>query len=259
MNKFFKTGRKAALEAGKVLMKHYGKARIQKTKASSSDIVTQADYASEKKITKIISDAFPEHSIIAEESGYNEKDSDYAWVIDPLDGTNNFFHALPTFAVSIGLLKKGKPFMGFVNAPCLNEFFHAVKGKGTFLNGKKIRVSQNKNLKELFVATGFVYNRGSRKFNLNMQNFKNFYSKTYGVRRMGAAAIDLAYIAAGRFDVYFEFDLKPWDLAAGMLLVTEAGGRISNEKNKEFDLFKDEFILASNNKMHSHLLKMIKT
>jgi myo-inositol-1(or 4)-monophosphatase len=258
MKKYFKIARKAAFASGKILMNYFGKKMQLSFKSSEIDFATQADIASEKKIKSIILNAFPEHSILAEESGQTKNNSKFLWVIDPLDGTTNFYHSFPFFAVSIALLKKRKPLLGIVFVPYLKEFFYAIKGKGAFLNNKRIHVSSNADLKKFFVSTGFAYDR-RKYFDLNLKNFSFFYKNAHAVRRAGAAAIDLSYVACGRFDAHFEFFLKPWDVAAALLLIKEAHGKITNEKGKPYDLFKDKFILDSNNKKHEELLKLLKT
>lgn len=192
-------------------------------KSSQIDLVTEVDVASEKILVDFIRKNYPEHDILAEEGGLSGGSADYRWVIDPLDGTTNYAQSLPIFAVSVALQHKGAPLLGVVYAPAIGQLFTAVRGHGAYLNGERISVSEKSELGECVLATGFPYDIASHPVN-NLNYFNAILVKTRAVRRMGAAAYDLACVAAGKFDGYWEMSLFPWDMAAGVLLVEEAGG-----------------------------------
>jgi myo-inositol-1(or 4)-monophosphatase len=245
----------AAQKGAKVLLKHYnGKLNVEYK--SEIDPVTQADKGSQKAIIKIIKDAFPEHGILAEEDGVNEVDKDYCWIIDPLDGTVNFVHGLPMFAISIGLKYKNEIIAGVVYSPIINEVFIAEKGRGAWLNGKKIKVSSIKDNIRALGVTGFPY---SIKENSNkiLKNFENVIVKVQGVRRLGSAALDLAYVACGRFEFFWEQNLKAWDIAAGILLVKEAGGIVSDYSGDRDCLFKNTMLASNSLKIHKEIFKIV--
>lgn len=195
------------------------------TKSSESDLVTQVDKNSEKMILDKINAHYPESKIIAEETGISGVESEYTWVIDPLDGTNNFASGLPIFAVSIGLYKGGKPVLGVVYAPYLKEMYYATEGNGAFLNGKKLRVRDKDKLQDCMVGTGFPYDKAFARLN-NLDYFNNLLPKVRGIRRYGACAYDLCLVASGYLDAYWEMCLQEWDIAAGSLIVAEAGGKV---------------------------------
>ncbi len=216
------------------------------------DIVTEVDLGAEKLILQAIKKNFPNHSIVTEESNNKETPSEYRWIIDPLDGTTNFVHSFPFVCVSIGIEFKGELIYGVVYNPFLGEFFYAESGKGAYLNDKPISVSSNKTLKASLLATGFPYEL-SKNFERNMTLFSKIYRQTQGIRRAGSAAMDLCYVACGRFDGFWEFDLNPWDVAAGALIVKEAGGKLSNFSGNELDIYSNE-IMATNQHIHQKLL-----
>lgn len=250
------TAIKAAKEAGKIILHYYSKNVNAKSKENTYDLVTEADLAAENKIISIIKNRFPDHSLLAEESGKETHKSDYCWIIDPLDGTNNFYHKFPMFCVSIALYKKGKPLIGVVFDPLKKELFYAEKSEGAFLNNKKIVVSNVNRLNKSLLVLGFYYERGSvmRKSLGLMKKF--FYENVHGIRRTGSAALDLCYTACGRFDGYWELKLKPWDYAAGSLLLTEAGGRITDIQGNKYNLMMGN-LTASNGKIHKQMLKVL--
>lgn len=198
---------------------------VAATKSSGNDLVTEIDKRSETMIIDAIKIYYPGHGILAEESGLAANQSDYLWIIDPLDGTTNYSQALPVFAVSVALQHKGETVLGIVYAPVLDELFTAVKGQGAYLNGKRLQVSQKTDLRECVLATGFPYDITRHPIN-NIAYFSHFSLRTRGVRRFGAAAYDIACTAAGRFDGFWEVKVAPWDVAAGIILVEEAGGQI---------------------------------
>ncbi|MBN2282101.1 MAG: inositol monophosphatase [Candidatus Marinimicrobia bacterium] len=217
------------------------------------DMVTKIDLGAEKIILDKIRSAFPDHSIITEESDDKETTSDYRWIIDPLDGTTNFVHAFPFVSVSIALEYQREVVMGIVNNPFMKEYFFAETGNGAFLNDQPIHVSENETLNRSLLATGFPY-VVSEKFERNMALFSKIYRQTQGVRRAGSAAVDLCYVACGRLDGFWEFELNPWDVAAGSLIVKEAGGKLSDFSGNRLNIFKRE-ILATNGLIHAELLK----
>jgi len=252
-----RTATKAAKEAGKIILSYYSKNVNAISKGSTYNLVTKADIASENKIVSIIKDKFPGHSILTEESGEEIHKSDYCWVIDPLDGTNNFYHKFPMFCISIALYKKGKPLIGVVFDPLKKELFYAGKNEGAFLNNKKIKVSSSNKLSKSLLALGFYYERGSlmRKSLDQMKRF--FYEDVHGIRRAGSAALDICYTACGRFDGYWELYLNPWDYAAGSLIIMEAGGRITDTQGQKYSLMMKN-IVASNGKIHKDMIRVLK-
>lgn len=212
-----------AREAGALQKKRFGTALTIERKSSQTDLVTEVDKQSEAMILKHISEAYPDHGILAEETGSQDSPSEYCWVIDPLDGTTNYAQGLPIFAVSIALQHRGKSVVGVVYAPMTDQLYTAVLGQGAMLNGTPLRIGIKDRLGESVLATGFPYDSGSHPDN-NANYAAHLIPKLRGLRRMGAAAYDLAQVAAGTMDGYWELGLAPWDVAAGSLLVTEAGG-----------------------------------
>jgi len=247
----------AATTAGKFLRQNVGKIKsIERKGGEDRNLVTEIDKGSEELIIAIIHRHFPSHDILAEESGATKgRASDYRWVIDPLDGTTNFTHGFPVFCVSIGLEYKGELIAGVVYDPNFQELFTAERGAGAFLNGKKIRVSNRETLKESLLVTGFPYNIAENPNNA-VEHFVNFLMNAQAVRRMGSAAIDLAYVAAGRFDGFWEVALHPWDMAAGALLVKEAGGMLSDFGGTEFSIYNPE-MLSSNGRVHKEMVEIL--
>lgn len=241
-----------AKEGGAVLRDFWGKRIVIEEKAYTGDLVTEADKASEHVILEMIRQKYPHHEILSEEAGMHEGEgADYLWLIDPLDGTTNYTHHFPMVSVSIGLLHKGKPIVGVVYNPIYDELFEAAEGMGARLNGHEIQVSRTKDLKASLLATGFSYDRRENP-ETNYQQFCHLTHLTHGVRRGGSAALDLAFVAAGRLDGFWERGLNPWDLAAGVVLIREAGGQVSAYDQTDFDLFSGR-ILATNGKIHESL------
>jgi len=241
----------AARQAGNYLLEALPKKR-DITKKGVVDIVTEADRQAEKIIYEI-----PDDQFLAEEGTANGGESDLIWIVDPLDGTTNYAHRFPVFCVSIGLVKDGMPQAGCIYNPNLDELFTAHRGEGAFLNGEPIHVSTNDRLIDSLLATGFPYDiRESDQDNMN--NFYSFYKKgAQAVRRAGSAALDLAYTACGRFDGFWEMKLRAWDIAAGILLVEEAGGQVTDFNGGPVDLFKGE-VLASNGNIHDTMKRVLK-
>ena len=220
-----------------------------------TDLVTEVDRACEDLIVGTIRRAFPGHDILAEENDYASLHSSHKWIIDPLDGTTNYAHGFPWFGVSIALEIKGVVQVGVVYHPMMDELFTAARGEGAFLNGSRITVSRRTPLKQCLLATGFPYDRTWDNEN-NFKHFMNFQMAARAVRRAGAAALDLAYVAAGRLDGYWECKLKPWDVAAGELLVTEAGGMVTDHGGDAYSVY-DHRILASNGLIHDAMVAVL--
>jgi myo-inositol-1(or 4)-monophosphatase len=239
-----------AREAGALLMGYFRR-RVKVEYKGDVDLVTEADRASEALITRRIRERWPGHNILGEEGTRTEQGSEYRWYVDPLDGTTNFAHAYPVFCVSLGLEYKDERAAAVVFDPTRDEMFTAEKGGGAFLNGQPIRVSGVDNLAECLVATGFPSHK--RHKNPNIFFYHQITLKTHGVRRAGSAALDLCNVACGRFDGFWEFNLNPWDTAAGVLVVEEAGGRVSRFDGQPFRMDSRE-TLASNGHVHERLL-----
>jgi len=251
---FLKVAKDAALKAGEMLRENFDEAREIHFKGEIN-LVTRFDSLSQKMIHAHLSSNFPEHDFLAEEGLSKEKGAEYRWLIDPLDGTTNFAHKFPVFCISIALEKKGKIVLGVVYDPCRKEIFWAEEGKGAFLNGKKIRVSSVDDLDKSLVATGFPYDIRESELN-NIDHFNNFAIRVQAIRRCGSAAMDLCYVACGRFDGFWELKLNPWDVAAGVLIVKEAGGRISDFQNQDYSIYGVE-TLATNGLIHRQMVDIL--
>ena len=220
-----------------------------------TDLVTEIDRLSEEMIVSHLQRAFPDHRFLAEENAYQSGSSPFKWIIDPLDGTTNYAHGYPWFCVSIALEHDKEILLGVIYHCMMDELFTAVKGAGAFLNGTRMRVSNRAPLRRSLLATGFPYDR-TRDNENNFQHFVDFQLAARAIRRAGAAALDLAYVAAGRLDGYWECKLKPWDVAAGSLLVSEAGGRVTNHAGLPYSVY-DHRIIASNGPNHQEMLEII--
>jgi len=216
------------------------------------DLVTEVDKAAQERIVSAIEQRFPDHGILAEEDYRKDGGSGYAWIIDPLDGTTNFVHRLPVYAVSLALYREAKPLVGVCYNPVSGELFAAEAGQGATRNGAPIRVSTTTEIVNALVATGFPYR--SQNLDKIAERFFRVITQAQGVRRLGAAALDLCYVACGIFDVFWEEGLAPWDMAAGSLILTEAGGRITNLDGTPFDL-KRGTVVASNSLLHDEILR----
>ncbi len=245
----------AAREGGRVLREKFGGVLAISHKGTV-DLVTDADRAAEEAIVGIIRGTFPRHDVLAEEAEYGCLSSSYRWIVDPLDGTTNYAHGFPWFAVSIALEVDREIVLGVIYDPIHDQLFVAEKGQGAFLNGHRLQVSTTDHLDHALLATGFPYDRKVSPAN-NYDHFVHFQQQAQACRRAGAASLDLAYTAAGRFDGYWELKLKPWDMAAGKLLVEEAGGRVSDFTGGAFDLFGSE-CLASNGRLHDAMVAVLK-
>ncbi len=236
----------AALAAGSILRELMGKVAMEFK--GEIDVVTEADRRAEEAIISRLRRAFPGEGIWAEESGRREGEGQARWLIDPLDGTSNYAHGLPIFAVSIAAEVDGELEVGVVYDPCRDELFTAARGGGAWLNGRPLRVSGEGELRRSLLVTGFPYDVRVNEEN-NLDHFTNFTFSAQAVRRLGSAALDLAYVAAGRFDGYWETRLNPWDMAAGVLLVLEAGGRVTDLLGRPWRL-EGRQVLASNGRIH---------
>jgi myo-inositol-1(or 4)-monophosphatase len=245
-----------ARAAGGVLIQRLGSAKI--TNKGDIDLVTEADVASENLIIERIRSYYPQHAILAEESGetvlVGGKRSEWKWVIDPLDGTTNYAHGYPCFCVSIALEHNGVIEIGVIYDPVRDEMFAAERGNGATLNGRRIRVSEVEELKDAMLCTGFPYNVRERPD--FTRDFTNFTMAAQAVRRDGSAAIDLAYVACGRFDGFWEDGLSPWDIAAGMVLIEEARGKVTNFDNEPLSIYTKK-VLATNGLVHDAMLTVL--
>ena len=249
---FLDIATEAALAGGAVLQSFWGKLREIKDKGRWGDLVTEADLASEQAILAVMQRHLPDHPILAEESGLQQQtDSPLLWAIDPLDGTTNYAHQYPFYSVSLGLLVEGQPEVGVVYLPFFNELFRAARGLGATLNRQPIQVSQTPNLANSILVTGFAYDRRETHDN-NYPEFCYLTHMTQGVRRGGSAASDLAYVACGRLDGYWERGLAPWDLAGGSILVQEAGGQVTAYDRSPLNLETGR-ILATNGHLQAEL------
>lgn len=253
-NEILQVAREAASIAGDYLKKNYGKQTGLEYKGEI-DLVTANDKESQDIIYNIIKKQFPQHSILGEEDLSVQLEKESLWVIDPIDGTTNFARSLPMFCVSIGFQAEGKSQVGVVYVPLLDEMFYAIRGNGAFLNDKQIHVSKETDLGKSLLATGFPYDRRESEIN-NVNHFNKFILRALGIRRMGSAAIDLCYTAAGRFDGFWELKLHPWDTAAASLILEEAGGKITDFSNNPFQTEMKQ-CLATNNLIHSKMLDVL--
>ncbi|MEM7773807.1 MAG: inositol monophosphatase family protein [Cyanobacteria bacterium P01_E01_bin.6] len=254
---FLDIATEAALAAGAILKDYVGTIddKIYQ-KGRPGDLVTAADKDAEKKVLEILQRHVPDHDILAEESGeLGDRTSDFRWAIDPLDGTTNYTHQYPFYAVSIGLLYQGTPWLGVIYDPSHDDLFRAAKGLGATCNRRPIHVSQTDQLANSLLVTGFAYDRRETSDN-NYAEFCHLTHKTQGVRRGGAASIDLAYVACGRLDGYWERGLSPWDLAAGVVLVEEAGGRVTAYDQSPFEIESGR-LLATNGNIHQELSNVL--
>jgi myo-inositol-1(or 4)-monophosphatase len=246
---------KAARRAGNLIHRSADKIdHLTITKKSHADFVSEVDRAAEQTIIQTLLEAYPNHAILAEESGA-QGESEFVWIIDPLDGTTNFLHGFPQFSVSIALQHKGIITQAVVYDPVRNELFTATRGSGAFLNDKRLRVTKRLHLADSLIGTGFPYTKFEH-MNAYLGIFKDLIQQTAGLRRPGSAALDLAWMAAGRYDGFFETGLHVWDIAAGTLLITEAGGMISDLHGSDTFL-KTGHVCAGNPEIHPQLLKVI--
>ena len=246
--------RDAAVEAGKYALERIGDLGKISRKKGFTDLVTDVDKKCEEIIIGIIGREFPDHAILAEESGEHSAEGGFKWVVDPIDGTTNYTHAFPFFCASIGVIFDGSVKVGVVYDPSRDELFSAEKGNGAFLNNRRIKVSKSEKVRDSLVATGFACDIKGKMANID--KFKNMLENAQALRRAGSAALDLCYVACGRFDGFWEFQLNPWDTAAGQLIVSEAGGTITLLNGEPFDIFQKE-IVATNGRIHKEMLSLL--
>ena len=224
---------------------------------AKKDLVTQFDVAVEKYLKKKFSKRFKNFNIIAEESDNSNIEFNNSIIIDPIDGTTNFVNGVPHTAISVGVYKNKKPYLAIVYNPILDELYTAKIGKGAFLNGKKLKVSNEDTFQKALLATGFPYTSSSNEADLTdvLKKIKDVLPLCQDLRRLGSASLDLCYVARGTFDGYYEMNLRPWDVSAGVLILTEAGGKVSNIAGNEYNLFEDKYLVASNGKIHNEFIK----
>ncbi|MBM3207211.1 MAG: inositol monophosphatase [Chlamydiae bacterium] len=251
------TAIEAALEAGNELRKGFDTSFDIQTKPGRHNLVTHYDKLAERLIISSIGKKFPDHSILAEESGAQKKNEEITWVIDPLDGTVNFAHSIPNFCVSIAVAKGNDVICGVVYQPITQELFTAEKGLGARLNGKHIKVSKTLEIKDAILATGFPYNVEQNPLHC-IDQVASILHMGLPIRRIGSAALDLCYTAAGRFDGYWECSLEPWDIAAGKLLVEEAGGTVTDYEGMERFFHKKTSVVASNSLLHNAMIHTLR-
>lgn len=246
----------AAKSAGSLLLEGFGTTYTVRSKSARNDLVTEFDIASENLIRQIIEQRCPDSSVLGEESGYTEGNGDVLWVVDPLDGTVNFAHQIPIFCVSVAAFVHGSLTCGVIYQPLLDELFTAVLGGGSFLNGKRISVSSTNEFRDSFLVTGFPYNVASNPGSC-INQVASLLRRGIPIRRLGSAALDLAYVAAGRFDGFWEVSLNPWDTAAGVLLVCESGGIVTHYECRQYNPLSTDSIVASNGHIHKELVNSI--
>lgn len=247
----------AAHEAGEILRRYYHEGAAVRSKGVA-DLVTDADLAAERRIAEIIRREFPDHAILGEEENAGSVDAEHLWVIDPLDGTTNFAHHIPHFAVSIAYLHQGLPQVGVIWNPIREDKYVARRGHGATHNGREIHVGPQTSLNEVLIGIGFYYDRGAMMEATLAAIGDCFRQQIHGVRRFGTASLDLAHVACGYYGAYFEYQLSPWDYAAGMLLVEEAGGTVTTCQGDPLPLHKSS-ILASNSLLHSSILPIVRS
>jgi myo-inositol-1(or 4)-monophosphatase len=250
-----------AAQAGGDILAGYFRQGIEMRNKQDCDFVSDADVESERAIIDVIRASFPDHAILGEEgqagvSADVDPNAEFLWVIDPLDGTTNFAHDIPHFAVSIGFYQSGQPVCGVIYNPARNDWFHTVRGEGAFANGNRVSVADNESLSESLVGVGCYYDRGAM-MEATLASIRDlFQQKIHGIRRFGTASLDLCQVGCGMFGAFFEYELSPWDFAAGRLFVEEAGGKITNCRGSKLPLTKSS-VLASNGKLHGAMLNIV--
>jgi myo-inositol-1(or 4)-monophosphatase len=250
---YLETAVDIAREAG-ALLANYFERRVAFELKGDFDLVTEADRASEKLVVERLRSHFPQHSIMAEEGGGHESASEFRWYVDPLDGTTNFAHSFPMFNVTLGLERAGEIIAGVIYDPLRREIFSAERGAGAYLNNHRMKVSACKRLEDSLASTGFPSRK--RHQNVNIHFYHQMAMASHGVRRTGSAALDLAYVACGRLDAFWEFGLKPWDMAAGTLIVKEAGGAVSDMRGAPHNVNTSADLLADNGALHEPVLAL---
>lgn len=249
---FYDIALEAARRAGEIQKERFG-SKLDVCFKGPKDPVTQIDHLCEGAIVGLILEDYPDHNILAEESPARNTSSPFRWIIDPLDGTTNYSHSYPHFCVSIALERNGEIVLGVVYDPIRDELFSSIKGEGAWMNGRKIHVSETREIERAFVSTGRIA-RGKFSAEKSFMAFRRIALRVQALRGDGSAVLDLCYVGIGRYDVFWEFGLKPWDLAAGCLIVKEAGGMITDFSGRAFDHYGDE-VLASNGKIHGCIME----
>jgi myo-inositol-1(or 4)-monophosphatase len=256
LEQILNTARAAATAAGDLLKEYFERGFEVRAKAPA-DLVTTADLAAERRIAELIGEEFPAHAILGEEEHSGDTAAEYLWVVDPLDGTTNFAHGIPHFAVSIACLHNGRAVAGVISNPIRGDWYEVIRGGGAFHNGQRLEVGRQQQLSEVLIATGFYYDRGAM-MEATLSAIRDvFRQNIHGIRRFGTASLDLAQVAGGQFGGFFEYLLSPWDFAAGALLVEEAGGRVTTCQGSTLPLAKTS-LLASNGVLHEALLEIVK-
>jgi myo-inositol-1(or 4)-monophosphatase len=252
------TASEAARAGGEVLMKYFQTGIIadHKNDSETYNLVSIADVEAEQAIVEVIRREFPDHAVLGEESHRDDVNSEHLWVVDPLDGTNNFVHGIPHYAVSIAYYHNGKPQCGVVFNPSRGDWYEATHGGGAFHNGKRVSVCETETLDKVLVSVGFYYDRGEMMEATLAAVRDLFHAKIHGIRRFGTAALDLVQVGCGLFGAYFEYQLSPWDFAAGVLFVEEAGGRVSTSLGEPLPLGKTD-LLASNGRLHDQVQRIV--
>lgn len=256
MKEYFETALTAAQSAGAYIQESLHQLKEVDHKGRA-DMVTNVDTTAEQIIVDHILEHYPDHEILAEESEHTERPGDVRWIIDPLDGTTNYVHGYQHYCVSIAVQINQVTEIGVVYDPWAPELFSAMRGQGAYVNNSPLAVSRTASLTESLLCTGMPYDSSGIEWHLSMELFRLFYGRTHGVRRDGSAALDLSYTAAGRFDGFWEYALNPWDVAAGLLILTEAGGTVSNMDGSSVDIFGGSF-LATNGNIHEEMLEIIR-
>jgi myo-inositol-1(or 4)-monophosphatase len=257
MHTVFQVAQQAAEAAGEVIARAFAEGVTVRSKAVS-DLVTDADLESEQTIARVIREAFPEHAILGEETLQGDVTAEHLWVVDPLDGTTNFAHGIPHFAVSIAYYHQAEPVCGVIFNPITQDWYTAERGEGAFANGKRVRVTEAGELNQVLIGVGFYYDRGAMMEATLAAIGELFRQQIHGIRRFGTASLDLAQVGMGRYAAFFEYELSPWDFAAGRLFVEEAGGRVTNCTGEPLPLAKTS-VLASNGLLHDAVLKIVGT
>lgn len=256
LNRLKETLLKAADEAAIIQLEYFEKEFEIGRKCDYSDLVTEVDKKAEAKIAEIIYSEFPGHNILGEEGGDRKKKSDYIWIIDPIDGTVNYAHSVPVFCVSIAVEHKGEVILGIVKSVKTGETFFAEKGNGAFLNGKQINVSEVNSLKDSLLVTGFPYGAKNNSDHC-IDHFVNFVKLGLPIRRLGSAALDICWLAAGRFDGFWEVNLNAWDVAAGYLILLEAGGKLTNFKGEPYSIYNKQILATNGKELHNEMIEVL--
>ncbi len=255
MHSEMEIARKAAEAGGEVVARAYQEGVEIRSKAVS-DLVTDADLESEQAIARVIREAFPEHAILGEETFRDDAGAEHLWVVDPLDGTTNFAHGIPHFAISVAYYRLGEPICGVIYNPITQDWYTAARGEGAFANGRRVNASEEDRLSEVLIGVGFYYDRGAMMEATLAAVRDLFHRQIHGIRRFGTASLDLVQVGMGRYGAFFEYQLSPWDFAAGRLFVEEAGGRVTTSTGEALPLEKTG-ILASNGRLHETMLQII--